>query len=369
LYAVAPRPQGALEIEDRIRSRIERINVEISGLLADIADFDDREAWRADGAHSMAHWLRFAHSFSERSARDFVDAARQLVSLPKIKAAFKEGSLSWDQLRPLASFATPEMDAQLAREAPEWSPSALEDEARRRRRIERDEAAKTHSDRSVKRRWDRDRGRLRVWADLPYDQGATFEKTIDGIAERAKASGSDEPMAALRADALTEVCSSWLGGERHADRATVVVHVPEKELAAVRGMGELENGVLLASETVRRLACDARVQMIVESEDGRPIGVGRVTRVVPQWLMRSLRQRDRCCRFPDCERDSWLYAHHQQHWSRGGRTDVDNLLLVCGYHHWLLHEGGFRVEGDPDGELIFYRPDVVPIIRKSARGP
>jgi hypothetical protein len=369
LYAVAPGPDGALEIEDRIRSRIERINHEVSQLLVDIAEFDRQEAWRADGAHSMPHWLRFLCAVSDRTAREWVETARDLEPLPKIRTAFEDGSLSCDQVRPLASFATPEVDGQLANEAPGWTPSALEDEARRRRRVDRAEAEKIQNERYVKRRWDRDTGTLRIWGRLPYDQGAVVEKTLDRIAEQTVASGASEAVRALRADALTEVCSTWLGSQSDTDRATVVVHVSEKELAAAHGMGELENGVMLASETVRRLACDARVQMIVEAEDGRPIGVGRTTRVIPHWLMRLLRHRDGGCRFPECDRDQWLAAHHLRHWSRGGRTDMDNLILVCGHHHDLLHEGGYRVEGDPDGELTFYRPDVVPIIRRSARAP
>jgi hypothetical protein len=369
LYAVAPRPDGAIEIEDRIRSRIELISREISHLLIDIAEFDRQEAWRADGAHSMSHWLRFAVSVSDRTAREWVETAPKLDDLPNIRAALEDGSLSWDQARPLASFATPEMDEQLAREAPGWSTSALEDEARRRRRISRDEAEKRLQERYVKRRWDRDTGTLRIWGRLPYDQGAIVEKTLDRIADQVRASGASDVLRALRADALTEICSTWLASQSDADRATVVVHVNEGELAATRGVGELENGVLLASETVRRLACDSRLQMIVESEDGKPIGVGRTTRVVPHWLMRELRHRDGGCRFPECDRDHWLAAHHIQHWSQGGRTDLDNMITVCGHHHTLLHEGGFRVEGDPDGELIFYRPDVIPIIRRSARAP
>jgi hypothetical protein len=30
--------------------------------------------------------------------------------------------------------------------------------------------------------------------------------------------------------------------------------------------------------------------------------------------------------------------------------------MLCGYHHRKLHEGGWRIEGDPGDELSFVNP-------------
>lgn len=124
MHAYAPAPDGALEIEDRIVARVALINSELRQLLADIAEFDRREAWRPDGAHSMEHWLQMRAATSHRTAKDWVESGRALDYLPRIAEAFEESELSWDQLRPLVSFATAEEDAHLAREAPAWSPVA-----------------------------------------------------------------------------------------------------------------------------------------------------------------------------------------------------------------------------------------------------
>jgi hypothetical protein len=70
-----------------------------------------------------------------------------------------------------------------------------------------------------------------------------------------------------------------------------------------------------------------------------------------------LRTRDRGCAFPGCTSRRFLDAHHIEHWARGGATDVDNLIHLCGAHHRLLHEGGFHVERHPAGKLAFRRPD------------
>lgn len=358
LYAYAPTPDGALEIEDRIVARCALINSELRKLLGDIAEFDRREAWRADGAHSMEHWLQMRAATSHRTAKDWVEAAHALDSLPKIGDALEEGELSWDQVRPLSSFATPEEDAHLAREAPGWSPAALQDEARRRKGVSRQDAATAHANRFVKHRWDRDSGMLRLWGLLPADQGAVVEKTIDLVARQARESGATDSLAALRADAVTELCSSWIGEKKDSDRACVVVHVEAKELSAVDGLGELENGIALSAETVRRLACNGHVQMVAWSEDGKPIGIGRKSRTVPAWLERLVEQRDKGCRFPECGRTTWTDVHHIVPWSCGGRTDLNNLCQLCGYHHTMVHEHGMRIEGDPSGELTFIRPGV-----------
>ncbi|MEZ5236870.1 MAG: HNH endonuclease signature motif containing protein [Acidimicrobiales bacterium] len=53
--------------------------------------------------------------------------------------------------------------------------------------------------------------------------------------------------------------------------------------------------------------------------------------------------RDGTCRFPGCTHRGWLDAHHQHHWTDGGPTNLDNLLLLCRRHHRTVHEGGWTV--------------------------
>ncbi len=94
-----------------------------------------------------------------------------------------------------------------------------------------------------------------------------------------------------------------------------------------------------------------------DGADGLPVGIGRTSRKIPGWLSRQIRRRDNGCRFPGCERTRWAHVHHLVHWADGGPTDLDNLASLCTYHHRLVHEGGWRITGDPNHELIFLRPD------------
>lgn len=155
------------------------------------------------------------------------------------------------------------------------------------------------------------------------------------------------------------------GGDGEAAPATVVVHAGAEVLAGdepAEGpiLAETEEGRRLASEAVRRLACDGRIEWVLESR-GRPVGIGRRGRTVPGQVARLLRHRDGACRFPGCERRRWLKAHHLVHWADDGATDLDNLVLLCHAHHRLLHEGGWTVSGHPARDLRFHDPGGRPL--------
>jgi hypothetical protein len=95
---------------------------------------------------------------------------------------------------------------------------------------------------------------------------------------------------------------------------------------------------------------------MVDGPDGT-ISVGRKIRAIPPSIRRALRNRDRGCRFPGCTNHRWVDGHHIHHWADGGETRLDNLVQLCRRHHRLLHEGGFSVEAQDDGDLLFRRPD------------
>ena len=109
------------------------------------------------------------------------------------------------------------------------------------------------------------------------------------------------------------------------------------------GCAEIEGGLGLHPDIASRLSCDARLQYVLTDKQGNALGIGRASRNVPRWLHRQLLYRDHGCTFPGCGTKMFLKAHHIWHWELGGPTDYDNLVLVCTFHHKLLHEGGWSV--------------------------
>jgi HNH endonuclease/Domain of unknown function (DUF222) len=117
-------------------------------------------------------------------------------------------------------------------------------------------------------------------------------------------------------------------------------------------------GGLIPDLTVQRLACDSTVTRVLLNAESAVIDVGRSQRVVHGATRRALNVRDKGCRWPGCDRPaSWTAAHHIVHWVRGGRTDLDNLVLLCHRHHWMVHEAGFQlVRVDNGGDILTIPP-------------
>jgi len=96
-------------------------------------------------------------------------------------------------------------------------------------------------------------------------------------------------------------------------------------------------------ETARRLACDSNLLGAIVAEHGNVLALGRTRRLVSRALRRALMIRDTMCRFPGCHQTRHLQAHHRISWADGGVTDLDNLILLCQWHHTAVHAGGMTI--------------------------
>jgi hypothetical protein len=345
-----------------------------------IDEFDERCGWAEWGVTSCAHWLSWRCSIGLPTAREHVRVAHRVAELPRVRAAFATGELSYCKVRAITRVATPETEEQLVELALHATGAQLEKLVRGYRgalaaTLENAEAV--HERRFISCTWEDD-GSLRLQGRLTADQGALLVAALNAMEETREG----EDAGARAADALCGLARAGLAehaargaGRGGADPCELVVHVDADSLAAdeIVERAELEQGPALAPETVRRLGCDAAVVRIVE-RDGQPLSVGRRTRTVAPALRRALRSRDDGCRFPGCTHRRFLHAHHIQHWARGGPTNLENLVHLCSYHHRLVHEGGFAVERAGRRGLRFRRPDGVlirptPLIRRvRARG-
>jgi hypothetical protein len=143
-----------------------------------------------------------------------------------------------------------------------------------------------------------------------------------------------------------------------ADRFQVIVHVDAQALreSSDTGQSVLDDGIRVSAETSRRLACDASRVVMLHDTGGDVLDVGRRTRTVPSAIRRALVHRDRGCRFPGCGA-RFCDAHHIVHWADGGRTRLDNLVLLCRRHHRAVHEEGFRLTMTAAGEVCVVLPN------------
>jgi hypothetical protein len=371
---------------------IERLEADIAALCADIsrstqrwlamvAEFDRRGGARRWGFRGTAEWLAWHCGLSDRAAREHVRVARGLVTRPLVRAAFATGDLSYSKVRALTRAPDAEDEQALLDLATRTSAGDLErtvQALRRQPSADVDVARAAHARRYVHWSWEAD-GSLSVRARLTAEDGAAFIDAVErGAAELhpppepAPASPPDgaphvafarPPLGARRADALAEITRSG------APRVQVVLHVDEAALACTATEPEdragetcaLEAGPAVPSETARRLSCDSDLVVAHDAGDdgdvARPPDYGRRRRTVPPPLRAALERRDGCCRFPGCAQRHDLHAHHVRHWAHGGPTDRENLVLLCRFHHRLVHEDGFTVCADEAERFSFHRPD------------
>ena len=327
-----------------------------------MAEWDRRELWRADGCADMVQWVSGRFNLSHYQARLRVNCAHALAALPLIGDALTAGELSLEKTVHLARFATRDTEKDLLKWARRVQPSTIQAEADKRQKIAVDEVRRAHKARYLSWWWSADKSTLLFEGALPAGRGVQFVNAVKQLAKDIPSVPEDvdeayPPSARTLwerrcADALYALSVNEINSRQDAQRATVVVHT---ELGSVTGAGEVESGPLLHPAIVEQLQCDARLQFVLTDKQGNALGIGTTSRNVPAWLMRQLRKRDRHCTFPGCNHKVFVQAHHIRHWTNRGVTDLDNLVLVCDFHHDLIHKFGWEVE--LEGSLVtWYRP-------------
>lgn len=327
-------------------------------MLDVIVAADRGEDYRVDGAYDMASWLVATLNVSAATAREWVRVGRALAELPHLRACFADGELSCDQIAPATRFATPELDEHLAHDLPGLSAAQIEEMARERRKRTRRDAQRTGELRELKWRKDHERDGYRYSGFLPAVEGELVNAVLErgaGQIGPSPETGCYAPFQERCADALVDIARQQHTADPGPDPTIVVVHVGAETLRAGDANGSV-NGVQVAEDTVRRLLCDSAIEANIEGPDGTCVGIGRIDRNPPRWLRRRVHRREQHhCRFPGCGRRI-RQVHHITWWRDGGPTDSWNLVGLCWQHHHLVHEGGWTISGNADGELTFTSP-------------
>jgi hypothetical protein len=405
------------ELEEEITSLAAHIHAATHRLLTLIAAFDRRRGWEAGGHRSCAHWLSFRTGIDLGASREKVRAARALVGLPETSASMARGELSFSKVRALTRVATKANEGELLDVARECTAAQLERVVRGVGRGTRQEEGALERERFESRSFSvfpDYEGMYVVKGRLPAEVGVLLMRAVeaatDALYREGQAQGRSDgrtkergdpgrEAAQRRADALgllaeRALAAGFGGGEvegpgfpderepdgkgsgpedgdsapvpiksavsisgSRAERYQVVLHVEPETLRAdgEGGRSELEDGTRVSAETSQRISCDAGLVEIRHDAEGSILDVGRRTRTIPPSIRRALDARDRGCRFPGCG-SRFAEGHHIRHWAEGGETKLDNLILLCRYHHRLVHEGGWTVEWSGDGGPSFLDP-------------
>ncbi|SDC23119.1 HNH endonuclease [Geodermatophilus telluris] len=395
-----PHPSGSPlpELARAITAGAVRLAAATAAWLRLVAEFDERGGWHGWGTRSCGHWLSWQCGLAPGAAREHVRVARALRSLPLVETAFADGRLSYSEVRALTRIAEPDTQQSLLDLALSVTAAQLERFVRSWRRAGRPDGDRPESRESFDYSWDDD-GMLVLRLRMRAEPGAEVLAAVESLAERearreraqnartreagpAPGSGWQERQELHRRcaddDELTGLARERTTARRlaalaslaragvHADRRPgdpprreVVVHVDAAVLAddSAAGRAHLDGGPALTPAQARSVLCDATVLTMLE-RGGEPLALGRRRRRASTGQRRALLRRDGGCARPGCPetRVERLHAHHLRHWLFGGRTDLDNLVLLCDVDHGLAHDLGL-VMTRADGRLVVTAPD------------
>lgn len=323
-----------------------------------------------DGSASTPAWLRRHTGLPEGRARAAIENGEAAEVLPQTAAAWGSGELSAHAARTIFAARVEGHDEQLR--ACEAELIALGKMNRPKLLLQavrhfRDLATQGADEQALRER----RG---VHLSSTIDGMTVLDGTLDPeggeVARTALQAFTDPPSATdgrspaqRRADGFKRMCEAALstltkksGPSRARPQVTYVV---SHETLTAGKLGVCDGAFVgpVGRETMSKLLCDCDVSRVVTGPAGVILDAGRSRRVVTAAQRRAVVARDRGCRFPGCDRPpGWCEVHHTRPWIAGGRTNINELVLLCDHHHTVVHVNGITLvfEGT---EVIAVYPD------------
>lgn len=336
----------------------------IDGRIVEIvAELDRDELCGATGARSIAALVVWKLGSTSANAHAISAVARRLEEFPRCAQGMREGRLSLDQVGVIAAAAGKGSDEHYAELAAVATVNQLRTAIRLEPRTEPEPDHGQPPPRTITKTAGQQSVSWRI--TLPHDEAATFDAALrshldalitdwkhdnGGFGVTGDAESDQRRPMPDTAEAFMRLVEAGWDAEAtrrpHAQHTTVVVHVDvEKRTAA------LHLGPLLTDADRQYLTCDATCEVWFERA-GQVIGAGRTARTVNRRLRRVLEHRHPTCAVPGCGATRGLHAHHIRHWEDGGATELDNLVLVCPYHHRLHHRGVITITGSGDDLIV-----------------
>ena len=343
-----------------------------------------------DGAASTQAFVRQVSGESDGWVSKRVAVGRALADrMPVTAKAFEAGDLGLDHAHVIAQATRDlehdlavDLEAFLAQQAAPLTPRQLrvvaeELVAAAAPEESADQAAKKRAGQHVNLSETLD-GRWRIDGWFDAEAGLIIAKAIAEFLRKPDPDGDllTESIGHRRAEALVQMARhasahaescNGEGGGRH----TLIVGIAEETLHDGLGCAGTPEGQRLPAAAARRMACDAGIIPAVYGADSEVLDFGRRTRTISPGLRHFLVARDGGCVWPGCDRPpSWTEAHHREQWLKDqGKTEPDNLDLLCLHHHHKVHEGSWTmtIGDDPDRTPWFWPPDGRPPLQGQRR--
>ncbi len=320
----------------------------------------DSGVWHNTGFRSPAHYMADVAKSTVGHAVYVLETAESLRELPSTEQAFREGKLAEIQAIDLvqAAVCRPASQEELLEVAQH---KALIDLRRQCARVRASSMSaeerhhRIHRNRQL-RHWMDVEGAFRLDGRFTPEAGAVLLAALaplqTEVARRAAKHGVKETASAHAADALVEMAERVRCVPEDAFRTApgAVVHVRMDHAALVRGhtdegeVCEIAGVGPIPVEVARSMMADAFVAAIVT--DGQDVlSVSHLGRTVHSRVRTALWERDQgCCVVPGCNDDGPLAIDHISEYRHGGPTELQNLCLLCKWHHYLKTHHGYKIK-------------------------
>jgi hypothetical protein len=359
---LAERLRSGLDIASELREaqlQIDLLQLKAAWLAAQLAE---SKLWEDEGYNSPSDWIRFNCHLTDKVAGDRLAVGERLDDLTESSEAMQEREIGYAHLVVMARTADAVGDLfdekRLLKLARKHSPGKFYYKCLHyRHSIDAAGYARNQADLQAERRISlstAEDGCLLLYGVLDPIGGAAVRTALEPL---AKPLGADDDRSRDQrmADALVELATH---GGKHKVQMQVTTSI-ETLLGLIGAPGaEAEFSLPISSKTVERWACDCSITRIL-MQDSVVIDVGRAERTIKGPRRRALIARDKHCQWAGCERPaSWCDAHHVIHWLHDGGGEIENQLLLCHRHHWLVHEGGWQLVKTQDGAVLTIAPTV-----------
>ena len=334
--------------------------------------FDKSGEYKADGALSAVAWVRERCNLSGGAAAERVNVARQLETLPQIEKALAKGNVGYQHVALIARAAenvgsapVQKEEQNLLKAAQTMDPGRFAAVAKGFEHRVDAAAALLEANHAYQRRYlhlsEPQNGMVRLDGMLDLEGGATLKAALSALMP-PPANDDDRTPGQRRIDALVDLARRPLDGSKlgtvGGQRPHLLITASAETLLGLKGAppAEIAGVGPIPMETAQRLACDPTVSWLLGQAELESESASDAHRQIPAATRRALVARDRDCVFNGCHRPAiWCDGHHLVWWTRGGKTALPNLALVCGRHHRMLHEEGWTLERK-DGRWVTRPP-------------
>ena len=334
--------------------------------------FDKSGEYKADGALSAVAWVRERCNLSAGAAAERVSVARQLETLPQIEKALAKGDVGYQHVALIARAAENVGSAPVQKEenhllkaAQTMDPGRFAAVAKGFEHRVDAAAALVEANHAYERRYlhlsEPQNGMVRLDGMLDLEGGATLKTALTALMP-PPGNDDDRTPGQRRIDALVDLARRPLDGTKlgtvGGQRPHLVITASAETLLGLKGAPPAEMAGVgpIPMETAQRHACDPTVSWLLGQAELESEAASDAHRQIPAATRRALVARDRDCVFNGCHRPAiWCDGHHLVWWTRGGKTALPNLALVCGRHHRMLHEEGWTLERK-DGRWVARPP-------------